>query len=58
MHKIHIEKGHNILTSYNIIWMTQSRKIGWIGYIAYIKQKRNLNKSLVVKPGGDKALGR
>jgi hypothetical protein len=38
--------------------MTKLRKIGWLGYIAYMKEKRNLNKLLVARPGGEKALER
>ena len=26
-----------------------------VGYIAYMKEKRNLNKILVVSPGGEKS---
>jgi hypothetical protein len=38
--------------------MTKSKKIGSMWYLAYMKQKRNVNKILVVNPGGDKALGK
>jgi hypothetical protein len=39
--KLHNEDPHDLYCSLNIIWlMIQSRKIRWVGHVAYMGEKR------------------
>jgi len=56
--RLHNEKLHNFYTSPNIIRVIKSRRMRWVGHVAYMGEMRNAYKILFGKPEGKKLLGR
>jgi hypothetical protein len=56
--RLHNEELHNLYISPNIIRMTTSRRMRWMGHVARIGEMRNAYKILVGKPEGKRPLGR
>jgi hypothetical protein len=56
--KLHTEELHNLYSSPNINRMIKSRRIGWAGHVARMRQKRNAERILVGKSEGERPLGR
>jgi hypothetical protein len=55
--KLHNEGLHNLNSSPNIIRMIKSKRMRWVGYVAYRGEMRNVYKILVGKPEGKRPLG-
>jgi hypothetical protein len=51
-------KGGTLYSSPSIIRIIKSRRMGWVGYVARIGEKRNAYRTLVGKPEGKRPLGR
>jgi hypothetical protein len=49
---LHHEELHNLYSSEHKIIMIKSRRMGWIGHVARIGEKRNKYRSSVGKPEG------
>jgi hypothetical protein len=56
--KLHNEELHNLHSSPDIIRITKSRKIRWVGHVARIRRERNAHTILIVKPEENRPLGR
>jgi hypothetical protein len=56
--KIHNEELHDLYSSPNIIRITKSRRMRWVGHVAQIGQKMNAYRLLVGKPEEKRPLGR
>jgi hypothetical protein len=56
--KLHIEELHNLYSSPNIIRMNNSRRIGWVGHVGRMSEKRNAYRMFVGKPEGKRPIGR
>jgi hypothetical protein len=54
---VHNEELHNLYSSQNVIRMSKSRMMRWVGHIACM-EKRNSYRVLVGKPEGKRPLGR
>jgi hypothetical protein len=48
--KLHNEELHNLYASPNIVRMIKSRRMRWVGQVAYMGEIRNSYKILVGKP--------
>jgi hypothetical protein len=55
--KLHNEKLHNLYSSPNIIRMIKSRRMGWAGHVARMRETRNAYRILVGNPEGKRPLG-
>jgi hypothetical protein len=47
------EELHNLYTSPNIIWVIKSRRMSWVGHVAYVGKIRNAYNILVGKSKGE-----
>ena len=56
--KLHNEELNDLYSSPNIIRVTKSRKVEWVGHVARMGESRGLYRVLVVKPEGKRQLGR
>jgi hypothetical protein len=56
--KLHKEELHNLYVSPSIIRIIKSRRMGWSGHVARIREKSNADRILVEKPEGKRLLGR
>jgi hypothetical protein len=56
--KLHNEELHNLYSSPSIIRIIKSRRMKWAGYVARMREKRNVYRLLVGKPEGKRQLGR
>jgi hypothetical protein len=54
--KLHNKELHNLYSSPNIIRMTKSRKMKWVGYVARMGKTRNAYRILMGKPEGKRPL--
>jgi len=54
----HNEQLYNLYASQNIIQAMKSRRIGWVGHVACMEDRRNACYNLVGKPEGKRPLGR
>jgi hypothetical protein len=51
--KLHNEDLHNLYSSPSTIRMIKSRRMGWAGHVAQMREKRNAYRILVGKPKGN-----
>jgi hypothetical protein len=56
--KLHNEELHNLYSSPSIIRIIKSRRMRWVGNVAWMGEKRNVYGLLVGKPEGKRLLGR
>jgi hypothetical protein len=56
--KLHNEELHNLYYSPSIIRIIKSRRMGWVGHVARMGEKRNVYRLLVGKSEGKRPLGR
>jgi hypothetical protein len=56
--KLHSEELHNLCSSQSIIRKIKLRMMRWAGHVARMWEKRNACRILVVKPEGNRPLGR
>jgi hypothetical protein len=56
--KLHNEKLHGLYSSPSIIRMIKSRRMRWVGHVAWMGEKRKVHGLLVGKPEGKEPLGR
>jgi hypothetical protein len=56
--KLHDEELHNLYSLPSIIRIIKLRRMRWAGYVARMKEKRNMYRLLVGKPEGKRPLGR
>jgi hypothetical protein len=56
--KLHNEELHNLYSSPSIITNIKSRRMRWAGHVVRMGEKRNVCRSLVVKPEVKRPLGR
>jgi hypothetical protein len=56
--RLHNEELHNLYTSANIIWVIKSRRMRWVGHVAYSGEMRSVYNTLVGKPERKRSLGR
>jgi hypothetical protein len=45
--KLHREELHDLYCSPDIIWVTRSRMMRWVGHVAHMEEKRNAYRVLV-----------
>jgi hypothetical protein len=55
---VHNEELHDLYSSPSIIRIIRSRRMRWAGHVAQMGEKRNAYRLLVVKPEGERPLGR
>jgi PAS domain-containing protein len=55
---LHDEELHKLYASLNIIRVIKSRRMRWADHVARMKETRNAYTMLVVKPDGEKPVGR
>jgi len=58
MGKIHNEELNDLYPSPNIIQVTKSRRMRWVGHVACMEEKRGVYRVLVGRPEGKRPLGR
>jgi hypothetical protein len=56
--KLHNEELHDFYSSPRIIRIIKARRMRWAGYVARLKEKRNVYRFLVGKPERRRPLGR
>jgi hypothetical protein len=56
--KLHNKELHNLYSSPSLIRIIKSRRMKWAGHVAWMGEKRNVNRLLVGKPEGKRPLGR
>jgi hypothetical protein len=56
--KLHNEKLRDLYCSPSIIRIIKSRRMGWVGHVARMGEKRNAYRLLVGKTEGKRPLGR
>jgi len=56
--KLHIEELNGLYSSPNIIWVIKLRRMGWVGLIACVGEKRDVYRILVGKTEGKIPFGR
>jgi hypothetical protein len=56
--RLHNEVLHNLYTSPVIIHMTKSRRIKWVGHLAFMRELRNAYNVLIRKPERNRPLRR
>jgi hypothetical protein len=56
--RLHNEELHNLYASPYIICVIKSRRMRWVGHVAYMGMLRNVYKILVGKHGGKRPHGR
>jgi hypothetical protein len=56
--KLHNEELHNLYSSPSIIRIIKSRRMRWMGHVAWMGENSNVYRLLVGKPEGKKPLGR
>jgi hypothetical protein len=56
--KLHNQELRDLYSSPNIIRIVKSRTMTWVGHVAQMREKRNVYRFLVGKPGGKRPLCR
>ena len=56
--KIHNEELNDLNCSPNIVWIIKSRRMRWAVHVARMRERTNVYRVLVEKPGGKRPLGR
>jgi hypothetical protein len=56
LRKLHNEELQNLYSSPSIIRMIKSKRIRWAGHVARMRAKRNVYRTLVGKPEGNRPL--
>jgi hypothetical protein len=56
--KLHNGELHNLYSPPDIIRQIKSRRMGWAGHAAHMREERNMYRVLVGKPKGKKPPGR
>ena len=54
--KFHNEELHNLCSSFNIVWVTKSRKLRRAGHVATVEEGGSALKILTGKPTGKRSL--
>ena len=55
--KIHNEELNDLNCSPNIVWIIKSRRMRWAVHVARMRERTNVYRVLVEKPGGKRPLG-
>jgi hypothetical protein len=53
-----VDRNSALYTSPNIFRAIKSRRIGWVGHVAHMRERRGVHRFLVRKPEGKRSLGR
>jgi hypothetical protein len=56
--KLHNDELHSLYSSPNIFRVIKSRRMKWVGHVAYMREDRGVYKVLVGRPKRKKPLGR
>jgi transcription termination factor 2 len=57
--KLHNDELHNLYSSPNIVRVTKSRRMRWVGHVARMEEGRGVRRALVGRPEGKRPpLGR
>jgi hypothetical protein len=56
--RLHNEELHNLYASPNIITVSKSRRVKWVGHVARIGEMRNAHNIFIGKPEGKIPCGR
>jgi hypothetical protein len=56
--KLHNDELHSLYSSPNIVWVINSRRMRWVGYVAHMGEERGIYRVLVWRPKGKRPLGR
>jgi hypothetical protein len=56
--KLHNDELHNLYSSPNIIRVIKSRRMGWVGHVARMREGRGVYRVLVGRPKSKRPLGR
>jgi hypothetical protein len=56
--ELHNEELHGLYSSPNIIRVIKSRRMGWAGHVARVKEMRYAYKFFIGNPEGNRPLGR
>jgi hypothetical protein len=54
--KLHNEELHDLYSSPTIVWVIKSRRMRWMGHVAWMGEGRGMYKVLVRKPEGKRPL--
>jgi len=55
--KLHIEELQNLHSALDLVRVTKSRRVRWVGNVAFPGEVRSAHKILVDKPEGNEPLG-
>jgi hypothetical protein len=56
--RLHNEELHDLYPSPTIVRVIKSRRMRWMGYVAWMEEGRGTYRVFVGKPGGKRSLGR
>ena len=56
--KVHNEELNDLYSSPNIVRVIKSRRMGWVGHVARMREGRGVYRLLVGKPEGKRPLGK
>jgi hypothetical protein len=56
--KLHSEELNDLYSSPNIVWVTKSRRMRWVGHIALMVKRRVVQRVWLGKPEEKRSLGR
>jgi hypothetical protein len=56
--KLHNDELHSLYSSPNIVRVTKSRRMRWVGHVARMEEGRDVYSVLVGRPEGKRPLGR
>ena len=56
--RLHNEGLNDLYSSLNIVWVTKSRRMCWVGHVALMGKEKRVYRDLVGKADGRRPLGR
>jgi hypothetical protein len=56
--RLHNHELHSLYSSLNIVRVIKSRRMRWVGHVAYMEEGRGVHRVLVGRPDGKRSLGR
>jgi hypothetical protein len=56
--RLHNEKFNDLHSSPNVVRVRKSRRMGWAGHVAHMRERRGVHRMLAGRPEGRRPLGR
>jgi hypothetical protein len=56
--KLHNDELHSLYSSLNIVRVVKSRKMRWVGHVAYMEEGRGVYRVFIGRPKGKRPFGR